>query len=164
MNFTHTINNDIVDVLVQMSPRRRATDPKVVCNTSDVIGYLNQQNIEFERCISESIQLSNNSQHGRLSGTWRFLLKQKPKVIEVLEQPKTLGERLMEEVDKEIVNDLQPSGRHVFGHIEAQEVIRDEVDKEIIKDLQQQDIPLIPEVIKKKLTTTTKKNKEQDNS
>ena len=40
----------------------------------------------------------------------------------------------------------------------------EEIDKEIVNDLQQQDVPPIPEVTKKKLVTTVKKNKEQDNS
>ena len=79
-----------VVVSAKIFPRKYAKDPNVHLDTSNIMDFLSENNIAFERCTKEVV-LNNYSKKPKLEGEWIF--KKAPS----REELKSKGEKLAEE-------------------------------------------------------------------
>tara|TARA_B100000214_G_scaffold367022_1_gene336678 strand:+ start:1412 stop:1807 length:396 start_codon:yes stop_codon:yes gene_type:complete len=83
-----------VVVSAKIFPRKYAKDPNVHLDTSNIMDFLGENNITFERCTKEVV-LNNYSKKPRLEGEWIF--KKAPFREELAKSIKSKGEKLAEE-------------------------------------------------------------------
>ena len=70
-----------VVVSAKIFPRKYAKDPNVHLDTSNIMDFLSENNIAFERCTKEVV-LNNYSKKPKLEGEWIF-----KKALPVTEKP-----------------------------------------------------------------------------
>lgn len=72
MEFEVVENSDLVLRVVARAPKRKlASDKTVHIGTSDVIDFLNRENISFKNCLQEQV-VDNYGDNAKLEAEWVF--------------------------------------------------------------------------------------------